>query len=102
MVLKGTTPSKVGSRQAWVKDIALYVLNRQNEDGGYTFCQGTSLNAQDTCYGLEILNLLSIQPPHIQKTIDFLLGIPTYTIYPLPCYEGPENLWGKFRSKWKP
>lgn len=71
---------KVSSEPAWVGDVVRYVLARQNEDGGYTFCQGTSSNAQDTYYALEILNLLSIQPPHIQKTIDFLLGLPAYSI----------------------
>ena len=35
-----------------------YVVNRQNDDGGYTFCQGAESSAQDTYYGLAILRAL--------------------------------------------
>ena len=40
-----------------LKRIVDYVVNRQNDDGGYTFCQGAESNAQDTYYGLAILEL---------------------------------------------
>jgi hypothetical protein len=49
-----------------------YVTNRQNEDGGYTFCQGAESNRQDTYYGLAILSLLNASFPNVEKTIRFL------------------------------
>ena len=50
-----------------------YVVNRQNEDGGYSFCQGAEdSNAQDTYYGLAILSLLNSNFPNIQKTVKFI------------------------------
>jgi len=55
-----------------VESVANYVVNRQNYDGGYTFCQGTESNAQDTYYGLAILNLLRIPFPNVERTIKWL------------------------------
>jgi len=55
-----------------VKRIADYVVNRQNLDGGYTFCQGTESNAQDTYYGLAILDLLKVPFPNVERTIKWL------------------------------
>jgi len=55
-----------------VKSIADYVVNRQNLDGGYTFCQGTESNAQDTYYGLAILDLLKVPFPNAERTIKWL------------------------------
>jgi hypothetical protein len=52
--------------------IVHYVLERQNEDGGYTFCQGAESNRQDTYYGLAILNLLNASFPNVKETIKFL------------------------------
>jgi hypothetical protein len=49
-----------------------YVTNRQNEDGGYTFCQGAESSGQDTYYGLSILSLLKASFPNVEKTIRFL------------------------------
>ena len=49
-----------------------YVTNRQNEDGGYTFCQGAESNKQDTYYGLAIMSLLNASFPNVEKTIRFL------------------------------
>ncbi len=63
------------------KAIANYVINRQNEDGGYTFCQGAESNAQDTYYGLSILNLLGQSFPHAEKTVRFLNDFRINTIY---------------------
>lgn len=57
---------------SWVKRVVRYVKKRQNEDGGYTFCQGTESNAQDTYYGLAILNLLTVPFPNVEKTIKWL------------------------------
>jgi hypothetical protein len=56
----------------WVKDIVDYVVSRQNDDGGYTFCQGTESNAQDTYYGLAILDLLKTPFPNVRQTIKWL------------------------------
>lgn len=57
------------------KATARYILERQNEDGGYTFCQQTASSAQDTFYALEILRLLDIGPRNMKKTIEFLQGL---------------------------
>jgi hypothetical protein len=57
-----------------VRSVADYVVNRQNDDGGYTFCQGTESNAQDTYYGLAILNLLRIPFPNAEQTKKWLYG----------------------------
>jgi len=54
------------------KEIICYVVNRQNNDGGYTFCQGTESNAQDTYYGLAILDLLKTPFPNVEQTIKWL------------------------------
>jgi hypothetical protein len=56
----------------WVKRIEDYVLKRQNDDGGYAFAQGLDSNAQDTYYGLGILQLLNIPFPRVKKTIKWL------------------------------
>jgi hypothetical protein len=56
----------------WAKRILNYVESRQNEDGGYTFCQGTESNAQDTYYGLAILNLLETPFPNPERTLSWL------------------------------
>lgn len=64
-----------------VKKITDYVVNRQNVDGGYTFCQGAESNAQDTCYGLSILSLLKQGFPNIEKTVGFLNAARLDNIY---------------------
>ncbi len=56
----------------WARHAARYVLDRQNEDGGYTFCQYTESNAQDTYYGLAILDLLEAPFPHSEQTLTWL------------------------------
>jgi hypothetical protein len=58
-----------------------YVIKRQNEDGGYTFCQGTESSAQDTYYGLSVLNLLERDFPNVEKTIAFLNELNLDSIY---------------------
>jgi hypothetical protein len=60
---------KQSAESSWVKSIEDYVVKRQNDDGGYAFAQGLDSNAQDTYYGLAILDLLKISFPSIKKTI---------------------------------
>lgn len=55
-----------------IKGVVNYVLERQNEDGGYTFCRGTDSNAQDTYFALKILKILSFKPKKVEKTVRFL------------------------------
>jgi len=58
-----------------------YVVNRQNGDGGYTFCQGAESNAQDTYYGLAILEVLGSSFPHVEKTVTWLRELDLGSIY---------------------
>jgi hypothetical protein len=58
-----------------------YVVNRQNEDGGYTFCQGAESNAQDTYYGLAILSMLNSRFPNAEKTASFIRETHLTSIY---------------------
>ncbi len=64
-----------------VKRVINYVVSRQNEDGGYTFCQGTESNAQDTYYGLAILDLLGVSFPNVEKTVDWLRSFVPDNLY---------------------
>ncbi|MEM3770664.1 MAG: prenyltransferase/squalene oxidase repeat-containing protein [Candidatus Bathyarchaeia archaeon] len=64
-----------------VKRVVDYVVSRQNEDGGYTFCQGTESNAQDTYYGLAILGLLSFSFPNAEKTVRWLRSFVSDNLY---------------------
>jgi hypothetical protein len=72
-----------GSRnaQSLINKVIDYIVNRQNEDGGYTFCQGTESGGQDTYYGLSILNSLKTRPPNLQRTIRFLNELNLDSIY---------------------
>ena len=54
------------------RNVVGYIVSRQNTDGGYTFCQGTESNAQDTYCGLAILDLLKTHFPNIKQTIKWL------------------------------
>jgi hypothetical protein len=65
----------------WVRRVIDYVVDRQNEDGGYTFCQGTESNAQDTYYGLAILDLLDAPFPNVEKTIKWLQSFVPDNLY---------------------
>jgi hypothetical protein len=58
----------------WIQTsiVAPYVLERQNEDGGYTFARWSESSAQDTYFAIQILKMLGVQPPRIQSTINFL------------------------------
>lgn len=64
-----------------VRQVVNYVISRQNEDGGYTFCQGTESNAQDTYYGLATLSLLGASFPNIEKTVEWLHNFVTDNVY---------------------
>ena len=64
-----------------VKKITDYVVNRQNADGGYTFCQGAESNLQDTYYGLAMLSLLSGNFPDVEKTVKFINDARLDSIY---------------------
>jgi hypothetical protein len=58
-----------------------YVVNRQNDDGGYAFAQGLDSNAQDTYYGLAVLNILGSPFPHLDRTIEWLRDFDLCSIY---------------------
>ena len=58
-----------------------YIVNRQNDDGGYAFAQGLESNAQDTYYGLAILNLLSSPFPNVERTVEWLFDFDLSSIY---------------------
>ncbi|MEM3578547.1 MAG: prenyltransferase/squalene oxidase repeat-containing protein, partial [Candidatus Bathyarchaeia archaeon] len=65
----------------WIKRVVDYVVSRQNEDGGYAFCQGTESNAQDTYYGLAILGLLGVSFPNVEKTVEWLRDFVPDSLY---------------------
>jgi len=55
--------------------VVKYIQERQNTDGGYTFCRGAESNAQDTYYAIEILRLLNVQPRNTDRTVNFLKSL---------------------------
>ena len=57
------------------KAIARYIQQRQNMDGGYTFCQGAESNAQDTFYAIETLDILRVRPRNVDRTIKFMRNL---------------------------
>jgi hypothetical protein len=64
-----------------VKRVTNYVVKRQNDDGGYTFCQETESNAQDTYYGLAILDLLGAIFPNMEQTVKWLRSFVPDSLY---------------------
>jgi len=70
-----TADSPLGRR------IVAYVVNRQNDDGGYAFAQGLESNAQDTYYGLAILSLLGSSFPNIERTVEWLYDFDLANVY---------------------
>ncbi len=68
--------------KSWVKRVTDYVTNRQNEDGGYTFCQYAESNAQDTYYGLAILSFLNTSFPNIEETVRWLTELNADGLFP--------------------
>ena len=83
------------SDPSWTRRITNYVINRQNEDGGYTFCQGAESNAQDTYHGLTILSLLNANFPNIEKTVKFINDIRLDNIYSIYYVSKASLLLGK-------
>jgi hypothetical protein len=71
----------LASNYQWVTHVVDYVRLRQNSDGGYTFCQETESNAQDTYYGLAILKLLGEDYPNAEKTVEWLSKLTLSSIY---------------------
>ena len=63
------------------KRIVAYVVNRQNDGGGYAFAQGLDSNAQDTYYGLAVLKALGSPFPHMDRTIEWLQDFDLGSIY---------------------
>jgi len=63
------------------KKIIDYVVNRQNTDGGYTFCKGAESNLQDTYFGLAILSTLGQDFPHVDGTVKFMNEAHLNSIY---------------------
>jgi hypothetical protein len=61
--------------------IVAYVVSRQNDDGGYAFAQGLDSNAQDTYYGLAVLNILGSSFPHMDRTIKWLQDFDLGNVY---------------------
>jgi hypothetical protein len=55
-----------------VKPVVYYIMERQNEDGGYTFAQWSESSAQDTYLALQILKILGTKPLYRERTIQFL------------------------------
>jgi hypothetical protein len=55
-----------------MRDVVDYIVERQNEDGGYTFCRQTASNAQDTYYALRILRMFGVKPVKTDRTVLFL------------------------------
>jgi len=66
------------------RTIVDYVVSRGNIDGGYAFVQTTESNAQDTFYGLAILDLLGFSFPNVDKTVKWLREF------------GPDNLYSHY------
>jgi len=64
----------------WARETIGYITARQNCDGGYTFCQYTVSNAQDTFFALGILKLLDSSFPNVQLTIKWLREFPCYSL----------------------
>jgi len=61
--------------------IVEYIVNRQNDDGGYAFAQGLESNAQDTYYGLVILSVLGSPFPNMERTVEWLYNFDLSSIY---------------------
>jgi hypothetical protein len=78
-----------------VKRITDYVVNRQNVDGGYTFCQGAESNLQDTYYGLAMLSLLRDNFRDVEKTVKFIDEARLDSIYSIYYVTKASLLLGK-------
>ncbi|MEM2098191.1 MAG: prenyltransferase/squalene oxidase repeat-containing protein [Candidatus Bathyarchaeia archaeon] len=72
---------KYAHNELWIERVVKYIVQRQNDDGGYAFCQGTDSNAQDTYYALATLNLLNAEYPNVKQTIEWLRNFASNNIY---------------------
>jgi hypothetical protein len=63
------------------KNVINYVESRQNTDGGYTFVEENDSNAQDTYYGLAVLNLLGSPFPNVDRTVEWLREFGLGSLY---------------------
>ena len=80
----------------WRSKIVHYVVTRQNEDGGYAFCQGSlESSGQDTYYGLAILSELNATFPNTEKTLRFLEESRLDSIYSIYYVTKAQLLLGK-------
>ena len=68
-------------KDVWAGRVIDYVVERQNEDGGYTFCPGIESNAQDTYYGLAILEMLGTPFPNVERTVGWLRSFIPDSLY---------------------
>ncbi|MEM2896274.1 MAG: prenyltransferase/squalene oxidase repeat-containing protein [Candidatus Bathyarchaeia archaeon] len=61
----------------WVQteSIINYIMERQNDDGGYTFCRYTDSSAEDTYFALQALKILGAEPKQKDLTIKFLKSL---------------------------
>jgi hypothetical protein len=50
-------------------------MERQNNDGGYTFCKYTDSSAEDTYFAVQTLKLLGVEPKQKASTIKFLKSL---------------------------
>ena len=82
---KGTASISLNKRQTvdslLRERIVAYIVNRQNDDGGYAFAQGLDSNAQDTYYGLAILDVLGSLFPRVDRTVEWLRDFDLGSIY---------------------
>ncbi|MEM3506671.1 MAG: prenyltransferase/squalene oxidase repeat-containing protein [Candidatus Bathyarchaeia archaeon] len=61
----------------WIQteNIISYIIERQNNDGGYTFCRYTDSSAEDTYFAIQTLKILGIKPKQKDLTIKFLKSL---------------------------
>ncbi|WP_457550644.1 prenyltransferase/squalene oxidase repeat-containing protein [Archaeoglobus sp.] len=67
-----------------VEKLKRFVLNRQNEDGGFCFCKPLESTLPETFYAVSILKSINCEIPKEDSLIDFLernLRKETYVIY---------------------
>jgi hypothetical protein len=84
------------NESGWAKKVIDYVVNRQTEDGGYAFAQGSfESSCHDTYYGLAILKELDAGFPNTEKTLRFLEESRLDSIYALYYVTKARLLLGK-------
>lgn len=61
-----------------------FVLERQNEDGGFCFCKPLESTLSETFYAVKILKVIGCEVPKRDKLVDFLrsnLRKDVYAVY---------------------